>query len=179
MPNTNRIISPYIPNGDPDTMNETSLYAPGDLGAAFDCNDRAYQVVQLDSGATASTAVGVVAANQVAFWKDQDKYLVTNNNLQAIGLAAGAPNFVAGIFRCAATAGNYICILQRGDNIPVADDGGDNVVGDTAVADATVSTSRMTHVNVGTASTFKKIGIVRGVTAAAVTRVDVDIPNIP
>jgi len=86
---------------------------------------------------------------------------------------------VAGIFRCAATAGNYICILQRGDNIPVADDGGDNVVGDTAVADATVSTSRMTHVNVGTASTFKKIGIVRGVTAAAVTRVDVDIPNIP
>lgn len=182
MPNTNRIISPYIQNGDPDTMNVPALYAPGDLGAALDFNDRAYQIVHLDSGCTNANAVGVVAANMLAFWKDKDAYLVTNDDRQAIGhgVANAFRNQVAGLFRCAATAGNYICILQRGDYVPVLANAGGGV-GQTCIA-FTTGTAAADWLGVGVAITYQKIGVGRVANAlqvAAPAIIDLDIPNIP
>src|ERR1051325_3773004 len=99
MPNANRIQSVYLGSQNPDSMNAASLYRPGELGAAFEWNDRTYQVVQVDSGATAAASSGIVAQNDVAFWKDRSKYLVTND------LRFSNRNNVAGVFRVAATAG--------------------------------------------------------------------------
>lgn len=181
MPNANRSLGIYLRTGDPDTMNESSLFRPGELGCAFDYNDRAYQIVKLDSGATASNSVGVVAANQLAFWKDKSAYLVTNDWRQAIGGAIGTNawmNQVAGIFRTAATAGYYCCILQRGRTIAVADDTSP-AVGETAIASSTANTSRIAGEAVGTAPTYQPLGIVVVASSASVSYVDVDIPNIP
>ena len=182
MPNTNRIISPYIPDGNPDHMNVASLYAPGDLGAAFDFNDRAYQVVQVDSGATVSTPIGVVAEHQLAFWKDKDKYLVTNDDRVAIGqpTANAFRNQVAGVFRVAATAGRYVCILQRADHVYVhgAQGGG---IGQTIIAQTT-GTGQVTFEAVGGNRTYQKLGVAREATSATLANhvyVDLDITNIP
>lgn len=191
MPNTNRIISPYIVDGNPDTMNVPSLYAPGDLGAAFDYNKRAYQVVQVDSGATSATPIGVVVANQLAFWKQKEgKYIVTNDDRVAIGGGGAAQggavgafrNQVAGIFRNNATAGNFVCILQRGEYIPVSSEAAGGI-GQHAIA-MTTGTAKVTHEALGTAPTYQSIGVERGAAVAhialtAIIYVDVDIPNIP
>ena len=186
MPNSNRDQTVYIVTGNPDTMNVspadwTSLGArPGELGKAFDKNDRAYQLVQLDSGATAATPVGVVAANQIAYWKDRVNYLVTNNRDAAEGgSATGAyRNNVAGLFRNAATAGYYISVLQRSDNVPVLDGGNTYATGEPVIAgaNATASADRLA---VGGNITFKIIGTARGAAAAGVVSIDLDIPNIP
>src|SRR5208282_4748900 len=109
------------PNADPyATLNANQLYKPGELGATVPdvTMDRRWQLVQADSGNTAATATGVVAAGQLAFWKDKGNYLVTNDATQAN--AANAPaggwgnaanatldarNFVAGVFTNAVTPG--------------------------------------------------------------------------
>jgi len=183
MPNSNRSLGTYVRTGNPDTVNVSSLYAAGELGTAYDYNDRAYQIVKLDSGCVAGASTGVVAANQLAFWKDKDAYLVTNAPDQAIGGALGTgaqANQVAGIFRNAATAGYYCHILQRGDNIPVADDGSTpDAVGESAIADTTANVSRIVGIAVGTAPTYQDLGTCRVVSDGTDTYIDVDIPNIP
>jgi hypothetical protein len=137
--------------------------------------------VKLDSGATASSLSGVVAANQLAYWKDKSQYLVTNDSAQALGGAGIANNafrnFIAGIFRSAVTAGNYCDVLQAGQNISVKTTGspavGDNLVGDTSATAAQAAT-----VAAGTQITVMSIGKVRGINVANVTPCDVDIPMV-
>ena len=189
----------WLPTGNPDTTN----IAPGDwgpttttvgmggqsgsLGIRFEASppDRAYQRVQLDSGATASTSVGVVAANQLAYWKDKSQYIVTNDiaqanaaNLPGTAMAnSGFRNFVAGIFRSAVTAGRYIDILQRGRSISVKTTGTVNP-GDTVVSDTSTSAAQGVAVTAGTAPTCKVVGIASGLTVANVTPTDVDIPEV-
>lgn len=102
----NNIANPYMPQGTADKTNAPSpFYAPGELGCAFTDQNTGgrYLRVQLDSGATASTAVGAVAAGQLAFWKDQSAALVTNDKAQCDVGPAGAINRVAGIFQLAVT----------------------------------------------------------------------------
>ena len=188
MPNSNRTQPIWLPQGTPDTTHiapadwgdsATNINMggqPGDLGQKFDYNDRQYQRVKLDSGADSTTPVGVVAANQVAYWKDKDNYIVTNNRDQAIGGSGTAAylNQIAGIFRLAATAGYYIDVLQKGDNIPVADGGnnflaGQIVVGEGAAAAAATGTA------VGTAAPYEIIGVARGAESGGNVNVDVDI----
>lgn len=160
------------------TFNVSSLYKPGELGnIAVDVSaNRRGQLVQLDSGCTASTATGVVAAGQLAFWKDKNKALVTNDALQAnaVNAPAGgwgnagnqtldARNFVAGIFQNAATAGYYTIILQRTDaqaGFPVKVTGTPNA-GDLLVAN-TGTAADAAGVNAGTAPTCLVIGTVVG-----------------
>lgn len=187
MPNINREQTPYIVTGNPDTMNVSPSDftgtggRPGELGNAFDARDKAYQIVQLDSGATAATPTGVVAANQLAFWKNKDNYIVTNDRRQAMGLGAATGayrNFVAGIFRNAVTAGNYTCVLQRGDNIPVADGGNTFAAGESVIAEDD-SAAAADRVAVGTASTFQILGRARGAASGGNVNVDIDITNIP
>src|SRR3954467_12413007 len=113
MPNVNRITSPYVVTGNPDTlavslstqasqtqMDGGSTYAPGELGCAFDYNDKAYTLAILDSGATSANPVGSVLVNQVAFWKDQANRIVTNDFRQAITPTVPS-GCIAGIFRVA------------------------------------------------------------------------------
>jgi hypothetical protein len=101
-----RIVNPYMPQGQVNLTNApTPLYAPGEVGCAF--NDQnaggSYLRVLVDSGATSSTPVGAVAAGQVAFWKNQSQGLVTNDQRMCDVGAAGAANRVAGIFQLAVT----------------------------------------------------------------------------
>lgn len=179
MPNTNRDQTAYVPTGNPDTWTEQTLTRPGELGKTHDFNDRTYQRVQLDSGATSSSSVGVVAANQVAYWKDKTKYLVTNDVNQALGVASSAQmQFAAGIFRSAVTAGYYCDIVVRGRNIACADDGSPGV-GETIIADATSGQARVKGIALGTASTHKVLGYCRTASSANVSYNDIDIPDIP
>lgn len=180
MPNTNRQQPVYVPTHNPDTWQAAALYAGGELGLAYDANDRAYQRVQVDSGATAANPVGVVAANQLAFWKDKDRYLVTNDDRQAIGgsIVNAFRNQVAGIFRRAVTAGYFCDILQRGDNIPVAAGAFAGGVGQRCIAQTT-GTAQVTFEAVGAANTYQVVGVARGLSGLTSVQADVDIPNIP
>lgn len=181
MPNTNRRQPIYLPTGNPDTWHDPTLYAAGELGLAFDYNDRAYQRVRVDSGATAANPIGVVAVNTLAFWKDKDQYLVTNDDRQAIGGSTvnAWRNQVAGIFRHAVTAGDYCDILQRGDNIPVAAAAFAGGIGQRCIAQTT-GTAQVTFEAVGAANTYQVVGVARGAAAwTNLVQADVDIPNIP
>ena len=186
MPHTRNIISPWIGNGDPDTFHETPStlpglhlpYAPADLGGVYEQGDRSYQkVVVDDSTASDRQAIGLVAANQLAYWTNKAAYRVSNSPALAIGGAAGAPNVVAGIFRHAVTLGDQCFILQRGRAIPVVSDntGG---VSQRAVALAT-GVNRVTTVALGTALTYQGVGVYTATPAANVAIIDVDIPCIP
>lgn len=195
MPNTVRIISPYIPSGNPDTMNvaaPTQLagggyppgsffpYAPGDLGASFDYDDKTYEVVTADSGATSGTPTGAIAANQLAFWKDKAARLVTNDRRMALGnsVTNASGNFVAGIFRTAVGAGNLCCILTRGYAINVKSAAG-LTVGQQITADTDANGPQVAGVAVGTAPGYAALGTVRANTSGANTSCDVDIPVLP
>lgn len=191
MPNVIRTTTPFIVNGNPDTMavaldtpansvGQFIPYAPGDLGVSFDLNDKAYEIVILDSGATSGTTVGSVAANQVAFWKDRVNRIVTNDNRMAIGAAALCFNFVAGIFRCAVATpgpgGTLMCVLTKGNNVPVASDNS-GTIGLMLYADATASSARLTSTAPQTYAT--PIAIARGSGGAGSIQADVDIRTLP
>lgn len=173
----------YLTTGNPDTTNDLALYAPGEIGACFDFNPginaRTYQRVQLDSGATSANAVGVVAANQLAFWKNKSTKTVTNDSRQAAAasVANGWANNVAGIFRTAVTAGYFCDVLKTGNGINVASDGTGGA-GATAIADITASVARIAGIAVGTAPTYQPLGIIRVAAVANVAVVDVDIANL-
>jgi len=185
-----RITNPYMPQGTPALTNSpTPFYAPGEIGCAF--NDQigggSYLRVKLDSGATASTGVGVVAAGQLAFWKDQAAGIVTNDKNQCDVGPSGAINRVAGIFQLAVTAapgvngtdGNpiqYVCdlVIQK-RAYPVAATG-TLVAGAAAIADTTASVSRIiSQAAVTTAPVSQVLGIVASATAPASNFASVDV----
>lgn len=192
MPNTNRDQTPYLPTGNPDTTNISALpsatnpannWRPGELGKAFDVNDKAYQRVKLDSGVSASNTVGVVAANQLAFWKDRANYIVTNDKRQAVfgGVANSFANNVAGVFRTAVTAGNVCDILQRGRAINVLATA-QLAAGRQVMADTTDNTAYADGPDaVGTAAAYQVLGVcvTTSTGAGGIAVVDFDIPNIP
>lgn len=164
-------------------LNVTVLYKPGELGKhVVDNGGIERQIVQLDSGATAATGAGVVAANQLAFWKDKANYIVTNDKAQAIGgpTGNGARNAVAGIFSAAVTAGNYGTIAIRGAGVSVATDGGGVNVGDQVVAKGTgTNTAVGVAVAQGTQITVVGVGIATVAEAASVTVCTLDLPEVP
>ena len=164
-----------------DTFNEASLYKAGELGQrAISVDNLQYQLVQLDSGVTANTGPGVAAANQVAYWKDKSKYLVTNDGLQAVGGQGATSEFrneVAGIIRNAATSAYYIWVLQKGRNINVKSASGTYLAGEWSVPN-TGTAADSTRVAAGTAPGIRPLGIVAGAKSGANTPVDLDIPGI-
>ena len=180
MPNINRILSAYINTGNPDTF-ALSLaagefgYAPGQLGGSFDSNDKTYELVILDSGATSANPVGSVAANQVAFWKSKTSRIVTNDFRQSVTPAVPSSS-IAGIFRVAVATpgagGTAMAILTRGSAITVA--AGTCAAGG-VMADNTASQARV----VTATGVLKQAGIALAADAAAVVSMDVDIPTLP
>lgn len=169
----------FIPTQNPETVNYTPNYAPGELGTAYSFGLKDYQITQLDSGATVSTPTGVVATNQLAFWKDKASYLVTNDRRQAFGGIATTSyqNMIAGRFGSAITAGNICHIQQRGVG-NLLDGGNTFAVGESVIAEADL-VAAADRVAVGTAVTFQRLGFARGAAAAGIVAVDLDIPNVP
>ncbi len=169
-----RIPNPYMPQGTPDKTNSpTPAYASGEIGCAF--NDQigggSYLRVRLDSGATSATAVGAVAAGQLAFWKDQSAALVTNDKNQCDVGPSGAINRVAGIFQLAvSTAPNvndatgnpvtyYTDLVIQKRAYPVQATG-TILVGTAFIADTTSNTARgISQATVTTAPVSQVIGI--------------------
>ena len=153
----------FLPSGDPETFNEATLEYPGQLGLQFPFRGKRYRIVKLDSGATASTPSGAVADNQLAYWKDKDDLLVTND------LRFSGGNLVAGVFRAAATAAYHTCI-QTGGIGDVIDDDGNTVVNELLVASGT--STKVTGIAVGTAPTYRVVGVARGPDSSNVVSAD-------
>ena len=170
--------NPFLYGANADATNTATLYAPGELGAQFYNQSNKYQRCLLDSGATSATPTGAVAVGQTLFWKSKLLKTVTNDKRFALGNGTtGSRNAVAGIARVAATAGYYVDVLQKGNGVQVASDGG-GAIGDIAVSDSTAATARVTNVTIGTAPTVQPLGLIRAVAANSLITVDVDIAGI-
>jgi hypothetical protein len=153
-----------------EAMNSAVLYKPGELGSHVELGAKAYQLVQVDSGAALSTA-GAPLAGQIAFWKNKAAYIVTNDKIQAEGatlLAAGVPtvtianaiNSVAGVFCSLAggaagtasiTSGYYGVVQQRGPHVGVLTSSGTAANGDFLIALTTGAPPGALRVAAGTA----------------------------
>ena len=167
-----RIANPFMPNGTPNLTNSpTPAYAPGEIGCAF--NDQntgnTYLRALLDSGATSANTVGVVAAGQLAFWKNQAQSIVTNDKNQCDVGPSGAINRVAGVFQTAVTAapgvngtdGNpvmYVCdlLIKGNGNVAAAS----ALVGAQATANTTANHADVVYTTgVNTAPVSQTLGV--------------------
>jgi hypothetical protein len=115
--------NPYTWHGNTEGLNGSGLLEPGELGGVYPALGDQFQLVRMDSGATASTPTGIPAAGQVAFWKDRNNYLVTNDSRQAdaASFPAGAAtrdarNSVAGVVEMAVVGGEYFFVHQKGSS---------------------------------------------------------------
>lgn len=167
-----QVKTQYITTGNPDTVNDATPYFTAQPGHVLPHDKGKYQFVQCDSGATASNAVGVPAAAQLAFWKVGQKgnYIVTND----LRLSEGGRNGVAGIFRNAVTPGNYCYIMQKANGVAVKGTSGsvlDNLIANSGTAADTTS------VAAGTQLTYASIGTVTVTTAGGNMTADIDIPS--
>ncbi len=164
-----------------ETMNVSTLYKPGELGSQTQLNNKSYQLIQLDSGATASTA-GAPVTGSVAFWKDRSKYLVTTDKQVAEGgpTIAKTVNSVAGVFcqtasganvagTASLTAGNYGVIQQRGQHVGVLTSSGTAATGDFLIALTTGAPPGSLVVASGTALNSMPIGRATAATSAVTT----------
>src|SRR3990167_3894705 len=167
--------------GTPETLNESTPYKSGELGARFTIAGKRYQIVDLDSGATASVGSGAPAANDLLFWKDKANYIVTHDIAQAFPAESTSQfakrNAVAGVLCIAATAGNRIAMQARGRRNVASDGGGDFVVGDKAIA-ANTTTSVVDRMAAGTAPTNTVVGTVAVAESASVTALDLELPEV-
>lgn len=172
--------------GNPDTLNVAlpsptatpgsfAPYAPGEVGASIEYQDKAYTEVLLDSGATASTPTGGVLLGQIAYWKSKANRWVTNDARFA-ELPTQSNSCVAGIFRAAQTPGQYgsqIFVLCKGYGITVA-----AVPGTSAGSALQASTTSGTN-GVTTYSSGQNLGFsLTGVTGGTLTA-DIDISTLP
>lgn len=98
MPNNRQFQTAYVITGDPTTVNETSPYAPGQLGVEVTVKNtssgadggkgsKTFKYVQVDSTAPVAPFKGAVA-----WWSDQDNMKVTTsatNRGQVAGVFCG------------------------------------------------------------------------------------------
>jgi hypothetical protein len=176
MPNVNRSLVPFLgQTGNPDTAVETSTpgYAGGDLGTAWDYNNRTYMKVTLAAGSNAG------AANQLCFWADRANYIVTNVSTQANlgGVATSFRNNVAGIIRGTVPPGAGFFILIRGYNIPVKEAGA--AAGGMLLTANTGTNADALGTAVATYPGTQVIGVVVSATTGGNCGADIDIGNIP
>lgn len=173
-----------------ESLNVSALDRPGEIGQiAVLTNNKMYQLVQCDSGATVSTPTGVVARGQLAFWRSKgtppsgfNPYVVTNDIRVALGAEDATKdtkrNNVAGVFLNSVTAGYFTAIQLKGNMSTVASDGGgDWVVGDLCVAGNNTS-AQVDRVAAGTAPGWTNVGTAAGVEANNAISVDLDLPIV-
>ena len=171
-------VGPY---SNVEAINATTLYKPGELGSQIQLVGKSYQLVQVDSGATAATGAGhVPLCGDLAFWKDRSKYIVTNDKAQAENNAGDSRNSAAGVFNsltsgaagtASITPGRYGVIQQRGTHVGVLTTGSAAAAGGTlvSVASATSTTPAAVTVAAGTAPTCVVVGIATAATSAVTT----------
>jgi hypothetical protein len=170
-----QITTPYLLTNNPNTENNATLYAPGELGGIYVKGDDIWQQVQVDSGATAA-ANKVLAVGDLLYWKNISAKIVTNDTKQALNpaIANSYQNRVAGVLMVAATPGNYVWVRKRGLNVSVRTAGSAMTVGQTVQAD-TSNTAAIVGVATGTQNTAQTLGVVQTATASSLTGVDLDI----
>jgi hypothetical protein len=173
-----------------EAMNSTTLYKPGELGSQIQIGSKSYQLIQLDSGATASTA-GAPVCGSIAFWKDRSKYLVTTDKIQAEGanqntattisnVIASAVNSIAGVLcqtasganvagTASLTAGNYGVVQQRGNHVGILTSSGAAKNGDNLIALTTGAPPGALVVAAGTALVSQAIARATAATSAVTT----------
>lgn len=182
-----RIVGAYVPTRNPDdlavalsapgTPGDYTDYAPGEKGATFAINDRLYELAVCDSGATSATPTGAVNANQLAFWKNYDKRLVTNDMRFAIA-PSDPSSCVAGVFRKTLSAahgagGTLMALLVKAKGVPVK--AGITAIGP-MVADTTAGQARVVTVT----GTRPVLGFARVADSGGeVANADIDIPPLP
>lgn len=186
-----------------ESLNATVLYKPGELGSQIQVGTKAYQLIQVDSGAALSTA-GTPVCGTVMYWKSRASYIVTNDKIQAEGATntntapptvtiANAANSVAGVMcsltggaagTATVTSGNYGVIQQRGNHVGVASDTS-FIPGDLLVAKQSGATSIAARSALNTAPVTMVIGrataatsqVTSGYTPAVLGGLDtVDVP---
>lgn len=170
-----RVLS--VPNGNPNTwhgntegLGGSGLLEPGELGGVLPWDSDQYQLVKMDSGATSATATGVPAAGQLAFWKDRDNYLVTNDSrfADSAHIPAGTAsrdhrNSVAGVIEMAVTGGEFFFVHQKGkSNVKSSSS---PAAGAVFVAN-TGTDANAVSVAAGTAPTSQVIGVVTSPTSS-------------
>lgn len=165
-----------------ESMNDVDLGRPGELGAHVisPSDAKEYQIIKLDSGAVAAAGAGVVAAGQLAFWKNRASYLVTNDKVQAIGgpSLSTSRDAVAGVFTTALTAGRHGAIQLKGRRSVKTDGGGDFVLGDKIVPSINAAADGDRNAS-GTAPPVTMVGRVAAVEASGFTACDLDLPYTP
>lgn len=173
----------YTGTGNIEQMNATVLYKPGELGSKIEVVNKAYQLIQVDSGASASTA-GAPVCGTVMYWKSRAGYIVTNDKIQAEGATntntapptvtiANAVNSIAGVMcslsggaagTATVTSGNYGFIQQRGPHVGVSSDAS-FVPGDILVGKQTGATSVAARAALNTAPPTQPVGRATGATS--------------
>ncbi len=185
MPNNIRNQTVYVRSGDPSTDWDTTLYAPGQLGArttikqpspggsagAEDNRIKTFQQILTDSTMTTAPYDGAVA-----WWSDKTRYLVTTS---PTALGRGR---VAGVFPGAVPVGYYGWVQTQGPatvkvvDAPTAVPSG---VGQFVIPSATAGKADV--LAAGSAATYPPLGVTAGSwnAAAATVIVDLDIPETP
>ena len=153
----------FVTGGNPASVNEQTPHLLGQLGCTVEVGNKKWQYVLLDTGCVAAATSGVVAANDLAFWKDRTKYLVTND----LRFSEAGRNGVAGVLGCAVTAG-YGCFIQRGGRATLNQDYGTAAAGTLASAySGTGAGAEFTAV--GTYPSYFVIGVALGANSSGVS----------
>ena len=182
MPYNTRQQGVWIQTGDPETVDEATPYAPGQLGSrvtiiqpgprggtpgAEENRAKTYQYVRTDSSMTVAPFKGAVA-----WWSDSANYLVTTDSTNQ--------GRVAGIFQNAITLGNYGFIQTKG---PATVKFIDGVAADPTAAGLIVVPSgtdgKAECLAAGTAATYPALGASASVYDAAQAEavVELDVPE--
>lgn len=179
MPNSISILSPYIPNGNPDTMAvqiltadpsamDSNVYASGQLGSSFDYNGKRYTLVVLKAGDS-------VAPGQALYWNDRSKWQVSG----ALASSDGGVNDIAGVANVTVTAGANGCQIcaQAAGPATVLVSAAPAAAGSKVIGSAT--TGKFAGIAAGTAATDNVYGVFTGVGAAGSAPAILNIPTLP
>ncbi len=164
---------------------------PGEIGQrVYGTTGKKYQLVIMDSGATAATPAGAPARGQLLFYRAKGAaqgnivpYTVTNDIRVALGAQDATKdtkrNNVAGVCMVAATPG-YMTSMQTEGNMSAvySDGGGDWVIGDFVIAGDNTS-AQADRVAAGTAPGWTVVGLAAGVEASNLLSVDLSLPDVP
>ena len=157
----------FVATGNPETVDDATAYAPGQLGALLTRGSETFQYVKFDTGATAAAAV-TVAAKEIVFWKDADDFLVTT----VLNQAPAGRNGVAGVLANAPTPGNYFW-MQVGGLASVKTSG--SIAAGTQPIANSGSDADVTAEAVGTAPTYRPIGVAQAATSGGNTTVNLTL----
>lgn len=184
MPNNIRQQGAWVSTGDPETVDDASMYAPGMLGirvtvkqpgvpgspGAENYREKTYQYVQGDSSMSTSPFPGAVM-----WWADKTKYRVTTSPTT---LGRGR---VAGVCQGSPGAGNFFYVQTQGPakvkfvDAPTAEPSAAGLI---VIPSATAG--KADCLAAGSAATYPALGVSAGARDANSEAVcDLDVPETP